>query len=253
LSPCLFLRQKNWVTVPDPFAPPRTRSLLGNCLILLTLCLLLILGWCSFVTAEDNWLRYRLSVTLMTPRGPRTGSGVLEVHLTTNVMGDHHREYEGDAIAIDLPDGRILYALPSWPGEEDYAAGAPLRAIMLANPHPPPRNAEERLETQKEAFERLRRMRATADLPADWPLFIIFTDPNDPRSARRVMPGNIQVVLGAGYAIRRVSAAVTEDGVSRGIEQKLPWVTQRHETPSRFDGQVLRPPETLLEARHLTR
>ena len=233
--------------------PPRSRPFLGGCLGIGLLCLLLLLGWCHLTVANESLVRYRLTVELAAPRGPRTGSGVLEARFETNFIGDHHRDYVGEAVAVDLPDGRTLFALPSWPGEDDCAATGPVAAINAAHPHGPPRATGEPLETREERSDRLSRTGATAELTESRPLFVIFGDPDDPRSARRVTPGNIGTVLGAGYAIRRVTVTVTRDEVSRGIEARLPWVTQRRETPSRFAGNVLLPPEAALGARHLTR
>lgn len=81
----------------------------------LALCLALLTA-CAY---KSDTFRYRLTVEVETPQGLRTGSSVIEVELsqprdsarTLPQARKILREFRGEAVAVDLPGGRTLFAL----------------------------------------------------------------------------------------------------------------------------------------------
>lgn len=200
---------------PDPFAPPPTLSCFGYFSGIALVGLLLLIGWCTMVVADEGVIHYRLTVELSTPRGPRSGSSVIEVRAGQTALADNYRALSGEAVAIDLPDGRTLFALLTSADRVEYAQVHVL--MTLANrPQPGPRKTP---TGSPAMFEEWRRTGAAVEM-TDRPTFVTFRDPRDPATIEVVDPD----ALGAGYALRRITATVTEEPVTRGIESRLPWL-----------------------------
>ena len=75
---------------------------------------------CGKPTLPDY--RYRLTVEVDTPQGLRTGSSVIQV--ASSVSGPYalrpgvvSTQVKGEAVAVDLPGGKVLFALLSKPGK----------------------------------------------------------------------------------------------------------------------------------------
>jgi hypothetical protein len=71
------------------------------------------------------------------------------------------------------------------------------------------------------------------------PVFVLFTDIGDPKSARRVDLKALEASLGKGFHLRALSLDIVANGfwpvdfggvlgepVTRGIEAKLPWLNR---------------------------
>ena len=81
--------------------------------ILLAVVAAITLGL-SGCTKADSY-RYRLTVEVDTPQGLRTGSSVIEVGFLKIPDwlpngGGVSIKYRGEAVAVDLPDGQIVFA-----------------------------------------------------------------------------------------------------------------------------------------------
>ena len=91
---------------------------------------LMSLGLTGCAQAEDATpdYRYRLTVEIDTPQGLRSGSSVIEVEQSmgsTAMSGFGRRlarRVRGEAVAVDLPDGRTLFALLRSDDNYDWAS-----------------------------------------------------------------------------------------------------------------------------------
>lgn len=185
---------------------------------------------------------YRMTVVVDTPVGPRSGSSVIEVSaappgpLSSNDFRSHLR---GEAVAVELPGGRVFALLRSprvgVSAAELYASSA--YAAVL------PRSYNWRT-----GMEILKRQTSPALLPAeDFPTFVRFRNPGDPRTIEVVDPANFAAAFGAGVRLDRVSIQITSDPVTSTIESLLPSFGPQ----SGFDEWLRRLPFT--DPRRITR
>jgi hypothetical protein len=193
------------------------------------------LAACDYRTEE---FRYRLTVEVDTPQGLRSGASVVEVSISEpgegglpDASGGTSR-LRGEAVAVDLPDGRVLFALLRAPGDVDAAARLPFHALN------PPRREGEYRRTRRAAD--LKRISGVGELPQDhYPLLVTFRNLEDPTSIERLDPANLAGTLGKGISLRRITVQMTNDVPTTGIVERLPWLGtnlpergyQRHNFP----------------------
>lgn len=177
-----------------------------------------MLSSCNYRSEE---FRYRMTVEVETPQGPRTGSSVIEVQVSDPGPNSFpeagiNTKVRGEAVSVDLPDGKVLFALLRSRESVDAASGYAYKALRPAQ-H---RGDYAFIERTKE----LKRMRGTGLLPRDaYPMLVTFGDLNDPTSVVRVDPDNLAGVFGEGVALRRITVEITGDPVTTGIENQLKW------------------------------
>jgi hypothetical protein len=176
----------------------------------------LLLVGCGFGGGESY--RYRMTVVVDTPEGPRSGSSVIEVRGSSAGPLSHsafNRRVRGEAVFVDLPGGHTLFALLSSPARGYDAAGLyPLLAYASALPP---------TVDWRQEFEGLKRQREPALLPSDaYPRLIAFGDPKDAKSIEVVGPADLAAVFGAGVALSRIEIAITSDPVTKRLSARLP-------------------------------
>jgi hypothetical protein len=66
------------------------------------------------------------------------------------------------------------------------------------------------------------------------PAFVTFAIPNDPATARVVLPSEFPAVFGPGVRLRDAGIEMTNDPVTRGIEKKLTWLPHPEYLSGRF-------------------
>jgi hypothetical protein len=174
--------------------------------------------------------KYRLTVEVETPEGAKSGSTVLAVTPDRGYSRGGHTRTSGDAIFIDLGGGKSLAALLAHIDKSidlDAINYVALRAYTAA--------AGRRVN-----FNDMSRMTGVVPVNGELiPVLVMFGDPADPKTARRVPPEDFETVLGKGYRLRGVSAGVVPNGVwpldfggpfgepvTRGILARLPWLGQ---------------------------
>lgn len=174
--------------------------------------------------------RYRLTVEVDTPDGMRSGSSVIQVasHVSSQYSlspGDVTTQVTGDAVAVDLPGGKMLFALLSKPGSAEGANTYAFDALI-----PKPWIGWEEYVADVNA---LADRRDIGVLPfKDWPMLVTFGDINDPTSIVRIDIANLEATLGPDVKIRRITVQITEEPVTSGIEKKLKWL------PSIYQMQI---------------
>ena len=181
--------------------------------------------------------RYRLTVEVKTPLGLRTGSSVIEVD--TDVAGARtipspgavsHR-IRGEAVAVDLPGGRTLFALLRSGNDADWAS----RVMAMLAPDPSD-DAEDRFQAR---FDNLLELEGEIALPRMWPptghlkersaypMLVTFSDIAEPTSVAEVDPDDLAATFGEGYALRRITVELTDAPVTTGIEERLGWLADK--------------------------
>ena len=174
--------------------------------------------WIAYPTYSH---RYRLTLEVETPEGLKTGSSVIksqisgQPQLLTDSPG--HVNLWGDAVFVDLGNGKNVIALLA-SGDGALNVDAPVwLAIRAFNVMDCPEYFC--------AWQRIARETGARVLRPDlMPTLVTFADVNDPKTAQVIQPGELPAVFGSGYRFKRAWIELTNDPVTRTIEQKLPWL-----------------------------
>lgn len=188
--------------------------------------------------------RYRLTVEVETPEGLRSGSGVIEVEQrmgrsSMNPAGRKIlRRARGEAVAVDLPDGRTLYVLLRSDGNIDWATYV---MQMLA--------PDIEGEPWEEAFDNVLLIEGEVELPrtrpteehlderSAYPILVTFGDESDPTTVERVDPDNLTASFGERYMLERITVQLTDDPVTTGLDERLGWLPDYYD--KMLDGQTI--------------
>jgi len=173
--------------------------------------------------------KYRLTVEVETPEGRKSASSVVAIHPDRSYTRRGQTRTLGDAVFVDLGQGRNLVALLAHLDNNklvlddmNYVA---LRAYGAAG-------------GKRVPFGEMSRQAGIVPVTGELiPLLVSFADPAQPGTARRVGPDDAEAVLGPGSRIQGISAEVVPNGywpldfggalgepVTRGIEARLPWL-----------------------------
>ena len=172
--------------------------------------------------------KYRLTVAVETPQGPKSASSVVAVHPDRSYSRGGHTKTVGDAVFVDLGGAKNLVALMAHiDGKLDldgmnYVA---LRAYTAA-------------AGNRVSFNAMSQMKGIVPVKgALIPVLVTFADPANPATARNVPPDDAEAVLGKGYRLQGITAEVVPNGfwpvdfggalgepVTRGILTRLPWL-----------------------------
>ncbi|MGV3633171.1 MAG: hypothetical protein ACO1NY_02400 [Pseudorhodoplanes sp.] len=162
--------------------------------------------------------RYRMTVEVNLGDEVRSGSSVIEVRLTKQrqILPEVipvRSNVSGEAVYVDLGEGRNLVAL------------------LASGP-----NAENRDHPQSVVPSHFKLSYSDSDLPkysslrGEWtlpkdrlPTFVTFGNLNDLQSAKVVVPDEFEQTFGAGVTLRDVRIEMTDDPVTHGIAEKVPW------------------------------
>lgn len=172
--------------------------------------------------------RYRLTVEVDTPEGLRTGSSVIEVQqgmgrTTMDGYGPVVRyRIRGEAVAVDLPGGKTLYALLRSGNDVDWAT----RVVPFLSPDQDDENPLDDvllMEGKQEVPRTWPPVGHLSERPA-YPMMVTFGDEGDPTSVTLVDPDDLAASFGEGVKLKRITAELTDEPVTTGIEKRLRWM-----------------------------
>lgn len=174
---------------------------------------------------KQETLRYRLTVEVETPEGVKAGSSVVEVRVRETGEDSWapveargvRADLRGEAVAIDLPGGRTLFALLRTKNRVDAAKWWPFSVVST-----------EPFDGEYAGIRRAQQMKremASGILPIeDGPMFVTFQAINDPTSVQSVDPTDLASSLGSGVNLKQIMIEITDEEVTDGIEQRLVWL-----------------------------
>lgn len=194
---------------------------------------------------QPGWtLRYRVRIRVFANGQSREGEGVFRT-LYRRVPSAHPNQTQffyaqawGEAIAIDMGDGRwifgLLHTVTGIGGDHRFS---PLEERLLTQLLSDPSPSVEAF-TSGGLYEEARALRGELDLPErSWPIMVSFEDLADSSSIRfmpiatrnyRTLPGtptqSFASLLGGGARIERITVEMTEQRVSRRLNKILPWL-----------------------------
>ncbi|NBW76085.1 MAG: hypothetical protein EBR34_09815 [Sphingomonadaceae bacterium] len=165
-----------------------------------------------------------MTIEIETPQGLKRGSSSYEVTARNRFGLDPSgtvREWtvEGQAVIVDLAPEKSVVALlktVNLAGHDDLAFTSMSALDPLFN------------YDYVESAERIAggdgiRSQALVD-PSNYPLMVTFRNLEEPASIVRLAADNLAQEFGPGVHLKRVLVELTEEPVTRGIEQKLPWL-----------------------------
>ncbi|MEM7461740.1 MAG: hypothetical protein AAF362_03590 [Pseudomonadota bacterium] len=165
-------------------------------------CLLLAGCW------NDSWSwNQKLTVKVETPDGPVQGAAVNQVTWgEVNSVHNYPASYQGEAVVVDLGNGRYLFAL----------IGEPTKFLAFETFNGGPGIGEE-------VFAEMAQFRGTNPVPPEhYPLLVTFTDINDPKTVKKVDPNNLAATFGSGFALESIMLEITDEPVTKGgVEEVL--------------------------------
>ena len=139
--------------------------------------------------------KYRLTVEVETPEGRKSASGVMAVHPDRSYTRRGQTRTLGDAVFVDLGQGKNLVALLAHVDNNlvlddiNYVA---LRAYTEA-------------AGKRVSFSEMSRLTGTVPVKgALIPVLVAFADPANPGTARVVPPDDAEAVLGKGYRLQGI-------------------------------------------------
>lgn len=185
-------------------------------------CIILALAL-SGCRAQLPTYRYRLTVEVETPTGLKRGSSVIEVANWDNgkgfpgpEAGGFRSKVRGEAVAVEVAPNQVLFALLN------RADGIAFAALPLMRPDD---NVEDRIDAL------LGVMHATPLVQTEYPMLVYFRDIRKPDTVEAVDPNNLVKNFGSGVKLRRITIQLTEDSVTKGIDDRLRWLGE-HPEPS---------------------
>ncbi|MEQ5786461.1 Hsp20/alpha crystallin family protein [Erythrobacter sp. NFXS35] len=190
----------------------------------------LMLPGCSFAEDKAPDYRYRLTVEVETPEGVKTGSSVIAVQQTLVRSGAVpanqavERRVRGEAVAVDLPGDKTLFALLRSDNDPDWAS---MVYVLLA----PQEN-----KAFEDALDDVLEITGERTLPRTWPadlwipersaypMLVTFGDPADPTSVAKVDPDDLAASFGDGVRLKRITVELTDDPITSGMRKRLSWL-----------------------------
>lgn len=174
-------------------------------------------------------VRTKVTVTVDTPQGERSGSSVWSWTLSgpTAALGSaYNGTFKGEAVAVDLPGGRTLFALIK--DQEMLAERQFDRGGQSGDRVAEVRGISRQVgETRRLSCE--PRPEGNFDYRYDCPLLVTFGDIRDPKSVVRVDPTDLAATFGPGTRLRAITVAITDEPVTTGIEKRLVWLTDYYD------------------------
>lgn len=205
-----------------------------NIRILTTIVAFASLISCSLAYSNPTY-RYRLTVEVDTPIGVRAGTSVIEGklaetwHLDNLSAGPNIRPSAvGEAVVVKLPNDRHLFAILKSEDVGDWASNIIFAFV--------PRYRGE--GANRETWRAINRIRGERELPrysrfgfrrkpvSAYPILVTFDDLVDPASVKRVNPDDLETTFGDGISLKRITVQITDDSVTTGIQELLPWLGQ---------------------------
>lgn len=188
---------------------------------------------CAFAEDKSPDYRYRLTVEIETPEGLKSGSSVIAVRQNIGRAGGSpahsqiYRHANGEAVTVDLPGGKTLFALLRSDNDVEWAAQVMHRIAPKIEG-----------ETSEDAFNNVLLIKGEVELPrtfppvawiperSAYPMMVTFGDLADPTSVAEVDPDDLAASFGEGVKLKRITVELTDDPVTSGIKGRLVWMSE---------------------------
>lgn len=182
------------------------------------------LSSCGFSSEE---VRYRVKIEVKTPEGVKSGSSVMAFKIAPGFPQAYSPTFRGDAVAVNLGHRGVLFMTLS-----DITAMLPENVFRRTGLlyEMPKEDQSDRvkilnfLSEQVGAKAEIQCVRKPFN--AECLSFVRFRDINNPMSVEAVERENLAASFGYGVRMQKMMIEITDDDVTTGIEEKLPWFRQ---------------------------
>ena len=196
-----------------------------------------VLGGCGLF--GPSTFRYRMRVEVETPEGLRSGFAVRQMWFSQRTNGGYYAQAEGEAVAVDLPGSKTLFALLSGAdGNVDYAGHGIWTIFTVMDRDIGPKGGPHEL------WPKIPVIREPITNPV--PMLVKFADIADPKSVERVDPADLAASFGPGVRLTRIVVEKTSEAVTSGIQERLAWLAEVGKTRSTL---IPNPPRLLKDAK----
>ena len=192
-------------------------------------------------------LNYKMTVTVDTPEGEKTGSSIREVHLyiapSPSISGAPksapagYASVKGEAVVVDLgKHGKLFALLRGGISGSDYAYTILFKSFPW---HGGVNYGGALTASGIKWYSKLTEGKKTLE-PYDYPDMVMFKNTDNPKTVQRVFHGerdyknahvfedkitdNTEKLFGEGVHIKAVSIEITNDPLVRKIDKYLPWL-----------------------------
>lgn len=199
---------------------------------LIAVALMSLLGSSCALASNNDVIRYKMTVTVSTPEGDRSGSAVREALILHRELAgskgtvDLYR-MRGEAIVVDLGKRGVLFAVTDMneePGDifrilKDKQKNEPVTMTLEQLRHYS-RFVSFKDLNNPETIQRAARLKIEGGQPAG---------PNtDIWMGGQVKGVNLdENIFGKGVIFKSVTVALTDEPITTGIEKWLPWLPQK--------------------------
>lgn len=182
---------------------------------------------------DDRFPDYRYKMTIYV--GDQAFSSVREVRQEegSSIQSSSGKtlktELTGEAVIIDLPSGKTVYALLARPDSADYGKYIAAAALTASLPKFTGDKAGDSLADNAYQAQQMVEVLGPRELPRTrpspdpvrqpepvklWPFFVTFDDPTNPTTMREVSADNI--------GVQRITIEITDEDTTTGIDKRLP-------------------------------
>jgi hypothetical protein len=164
------------------------------------------LAGCWLFPAE--WYE-KLTVTIETPMGDKTGSSVHWQKLGEDMLLDKaNRDFAGEAVVVEVATGKYLFVL--------LEENKPQTELIFFPGEPPLKSTHKLNDVKGQAVE----------VPTTYyPLMATFANLDDPKSIKEVVPNNLAATFGPGYKLKSFTIEIVDGPIVWGQNEKLlPWL-----------------------------
>lgn len=195
----------------------------------------------SFGSSSTSW-NQRLTLVILTPQGEVRGSAVTNVRASfySNASMNFGTEVvyglTGEATVVEVLPGRLLFALKDDSEELCFRAAKDRFAVM----------------TRGAWLHAISGQTEPVGLSGDLiPMLVTFDDITKPETMRRVDPADLAAVFGEGVRLKAVTLEITEEAVTEGRVETMPFWKQLVEQRT-FSGLHFFDPERPASIDYLT-
>jgi hypothetical protein len=146
-----------------------------------------------------------------------------------------YRRIKGEAVAVDLPGGKTLFALLRSDNDIEWAS----KVMQMLAPEVAGEEGDEKFDNVlliKGKIEVPRTFPPVAWIPerSAYPMMVTFGDLTDPTSVAEVDPDDLAATFGEGVKLKRITVELSDDAVTTGIDKRLGWM--RSLWPNQLNG-----------------
>lgn len=214
---------------------------------LLIIIVLLVTGvavWWQSQYSEASF-RYKMTVTVETPEGIKTGSAVREISMVSRqpLLGEsndtHVKLEKGEAVVVDLEERGVLFALLQGNGIDA------IQIFFRAFPSPCKEGAISRCGLRY--YSSLGVGKKTKLASRDYPMFVTFENLSDPKSVKSVLEiktctdietgipdssrciekDRFEELFGRNVQLQSVEIEITDESATWKVERWLKWLPEK--------------------------